>query len=368
MKYSMPSEYVINNLNISQKNFGTLSSGESAQLFTLSNAHGIKIKITNYGGIIVSLETLDKHAMPADIVLGYDNLESYENDPYYLGAIIGRYAGRIEQGLLSVDDNTYQLHINNNDNQLHGGFKALNKQLWQATTESSAQNVSLILQHTSPDGNNGFPGTVDFKVKYSLNNSNDLSVEYFANTDKTTVINLTQHSYFNLLGHQSGNIYQHQVQINADHFLPMNENIYPTGEVKAVLNSAHDFNQLTTLAKNINSDDEQVVIAKGYDNYWLTNDNAISGEEFAASAFEPSSGRKLTLYSDQPCLILYTANYIDGSQAGKENCLYQKHSAFCFEPQRLANRVTGANINNTILLPDQPFYSKTRFVFETVST
>lgn len=364
----MPTKPSNNSPNITQGDFGTLSSGESVEIFTLSNASGLKIKITNYGGIIVSIATLDKNGVSSDIVLGYDDIRSYENDPYYLGAIIGRYAGRIEQGLLSIIDKTYQLDINNNDNQLHGGFQALNKKLWQATTESTAEYVSLILQHMSPDGDNGFPGNIDFKVKYSLNNYNELSIEYFASSDKTTVINLTQHSYFNLAGHQSGDVYQHQIQMNAEHFLPMNERIYPTGEIRKVIGSAHDFRQLTALDKNINSDDEQVVIAKGYDNYWLTNEKAINGEVFAARAFEANSGRQLTLYSDQPCLILYTANYIDGSQTGKENCVYQKHSAFCFEPQRLANRITGADINNTILRPEQPFYSQTRLVFETLLT
>tara|TARA_R110000744_G_scaffold21536_1_gene55612 strand:+ start:1156 stop:2244 length:1089 start_codon:yes stop_codon:yes gene_type:complete len=360
----MPTVPHISSPNITQCDFGKLRNGEIAQLFTLKNSHGVRVKISNYGGIIVALETLDKHGNSSDIVLGYNNIESYENDPYYLGAIIGRYAGRIDQGLLSIDDKDYRLDMNNSDNQLHGGFKALNKQLWQASTEISVDNASLLLHHTSPDGDNGFPGNVDFKVKYSLNNSNELAVEYFASTDKTTIINLTQHSYFNLAGHNSGDIYQHHIQLNAEHFLPMNERIYPTGEIRAVLNSAHDFSQLTALGKNINTNDEQVRIAKGYDNYWLTNDNAISGEVFAARAFEPSSGRELTMYSDQPCLILYTANYIDGSRMGKENCVYQKHSAFCFEPQRLAKRDTGADINNTTLRPDQPFYSQTRFVFE----
>lgn len=362
----MPTKPSNSSLRITQVDFGKLSSGENAQIFTLSNSSGLQIKITNYGGIIVALETLDKNGASSDIVLGYDDITSYENDPYYFGAIIGRYAGRIAQGLLTIIDKTYQLDINNNDNQLHGGFQALNKQLWQATTESTAENVSLILQHTSPDGANGFPGNVDFKVKYSLNNVNELLIEYFASSDQTTVINLTQHSYFNLAGHQSGDVYQHQVQINAEHFLPMNERIYPTGEISKVIGSAHDFRQLTALDKNINSDDKQVVIAKGYDNYWLTNEQAISGEMFAARAFDANSGRQLTLYSDQPCLILYTANYIDGSQTGKENCVYQKHSAFCFEPQRVANRITGADINNTILKPEQPFYSQNRLVFETL--
>ena len=364
----MPNKRKNNHLNITQRMFGTLSNGESAQLFTLSNAFGLKVKITNYGGIIVAIETVDNKAISSDIVLGYDSIESYEKDPYYLGAIIGRYAGRIDQGLLSIDNQEYHLRCNNNDNQLHGGFQALNKQLWLAQSEISTDKVSLILQHCSPDGDNGFPGNVDFKVKYSLNNDNELSIEYFANTDKTTVINLTQHSYFNLAGHNAGDIYLHQVQLAADYFLPMDERIYPTGEIRNVEGGAQNFKQLTTLNESINSDDEQVVIANGYDNYWLINDNAINGDVFAARAFEPNSGRKLTMYSDQPCLVFYTANYIDGSQSGKENAIYQKHSAFCFEPQSLVNRVSGADIRNTILRPEQHFYSKTRFIFETVPT
>lgn len=359
----MSSRSIQNTLTISQSEFGRLSNGENALLFTLSNSNGTRVKISNYGGIIVSLETLDKNNRSADIVLGYDTVQDYEQDPYYLGAIIGRFAGRIDQGSLTIDDESYQLSINNTDNQLHGGFKALNKQLWQADTESSSDKISLILRHTSPDGDNGFPGNVEFKVIYSLNQQNELSVEYFASTDKSTPINLTQHSYFNLAGHSSGDIYQHQVQLNANYFLPMDERIYPTGEIRNVTKSAQDFTQPTALGKHINSDDLQVKIAKGFDNYWLNNQDAIDGDNYSAMAFEPTSGRRLTMYSDQPCLILYTANYIDGSQVGKEQCRYQKHSAFCFEPQRMANKNAGANISNTMLRPDMPFYSKTRFIF-----
>lgn len=363
---NIPSAPSSSRLGISQRSFGRLSNGEETKLFTLSNTNGVQVQISNYGGIIVSLETVDKYGQRSDIVLGYDNIASYESDPYYLGAIIGRYAGRIDQGLLTIDGKKHQLSINNNDNQLHGGFQALNKQLWHASTECSASEVSLVLQHTSPDGDNGFPGTVNFKVKYSLNNDNELSVEYFAMSDKTTIINLTQHSYFNLAGHNSGDIYQHQIQLNAEQFLPMNDNIYPTGEIRNVADSVHDFRQAAALGQHINSTDEQVMIANGYDNYWLANESAISGKTYIARAFEANSGRQLTIYSDQPCIVLYTANYIDGSQKGKENYLYQKHSAFCFEPQRLANANTAANINNTILQAKQPFYSKTRFIFETM--
>lgn len=355
----------ISHLNISQGDFGRLSNGKSAQIFTLSNANGVRVKISNYGGIIVGLETPDKYGNLSDIVLGYDDIASYENDPYYLGAIIGRFAGRIKQGQLTIEGKAHQLTLNNSTSQLHGGFHALNKQLWQARTESSCQNVNLILEHTSPDGDNGFPAEVTFKVKYQLNNNNELTVEYFASSDKTTVINLTQHSYFNLAGHNSGNIYQHQIQLKAEHFLPMSHEIYPTGEIRNVVGSAHDFSQLTPLSENINSDDEQVIIAKGFDNYWLTTADAIAGKSFAAKAFDANSGRCITLYTDQPCIVLYTANYIDGSQIGKEQVSYQQHSGFCLEPQQLANTTSGADINNTLLRPEQPFYSQTRFVFST---
>lgn len=350
-------------LSISQSDFGRLHNGKNVQLFTLSNTQGTEVKITNYGGIIVALNTLDKHGISADIVLGYDDISSYETDPYYLGAIIGRYAGRIDQGVLSINGQQYQLSINNIDNQLHGGMRALNKQLWQATTQSTTEKVSLILQHSSPDGDNGFPGNVDFKVKYSLNNNNEFCIQYYATTDKTTVINLTQHSYFNLAGHNTGEVYQHQIQINADHFLPMDKRIYPTGEIRNVHNTQHDFRQLTVINKHINSDDEQITIAKGFDNYWLSKQNAVTEAAFIAKAFEPKSGRQLTVYSDQPSLVFYTANYIDGSQIGKGDFIYQKHGAFCFEPLRLATQHSGANINNTLLQPETPFYSKTRWFF-----
>lgn len=355
-------------LQITSKDFGTLKCGQNVKLFTLENTHGVQVKITNYGGIIVALETPDKDGGLSDIVLGYDDIVGYENDPYYLGAIIGRFAGRIDQGVLVIDDKTYQLQINHHDNQLHGGLKALNKQLWQATMVSSEKSVSLILEHKSPDGDNGFPGNVNFKVKYSLSNQNELLLEYFASTDKTTIVNLTQHSYFNLAGHDTGNVFQQKIQINAGHFLPMDERIYPTGDICPVINTAHDFRQSTPIGKNILSNDEQVVIAKGFDNYWLTSPAAISGETFTAQAIEPNSGRRLTLYSDQPCLVLYTGNYLDGSQVGKSNYHYQQYGAFCLEPQQFANSNSSADISNTLLRPEKPFYSQSRYVFDVIDT
>lgn len=350
-------------LSVIQTEFGKLSSGEVAQLFTLKNSNGVIVEITNFGGIITSLNIPDKNNVNADIVLGYDNVIDYEKDPYYLGAIIGRFAGRIDQGKIAIEDRNYQLTLNNSDSQLHGGTNALNKQLWKAKTNITDAYVSLTLEYISPDGDNGFPGCITFKVIYSLNNANELSVEYFATTDKKTVINLTQHSYFNLAGHNSGTIYQHELALNADYFLPMDERIYPTGKVRSVVNSPQDFRNSVALQEHILSDDEQVLINNGFDNYWLNNSNVMTNDTYAAMAYEPLSGRRLTMYTDQPCLVFYTANYIDGSQQGKEDCRYQKHSAFCLEPQQFANKANGASISNTILTPNRPFYSKTVIAF-----
>lgn len=350
--------------NISQQSFGQLTSGEQAQLFSLSNQLGTCIKITNYGGIISSIITKDRSGDLADIVLGYDNVTQYEQDTYYLGAIIGRYAGRIDQGKFAIAGENFQLALNSPDSQLHGGKKALNKQLWHAQTIEAKESVSLELTYNSPDGEEGFPGDVSFKVLYSLTAKNELLVEYFASTNKTTIVNLTQHSYFNLAGHNSGDILNHQVTINADYFLPMNERIYPTGELKHVTDTAHDFTSPRTIGDEVNGQDEQIKIGLGYDNYWLINHDARAFDNFTAQVCEPDSGRKVTLYSDQPCMILYTANYIDGSHVGKENCRYQARDALCIEPQRAYDRNNLSSIKTCLLTPERPFYSKSCYVFD----
>jgi aldose 1-epimerase len=354
---------------ISTSDFGKLSSSESTQLFTLQNKMGTQVSLTNFGGIITSIKTQDNRGIFADIVLGYDNIASYEQDPYYLGAIIGRYAGRIDQGTFSIADEEFQLTLNAPDSQLHGGKKALNKQLWQANTFQNDNSASVALTYTSPDGEEGFPGTVTFKVIYTLDDDNQFTLEYFASTDKTTIVNLTQHSYFNLAGHDSGNILDHQVYINADRFLPMCERVYPTGEQHPVAGTAHDFTNpkdLRTLGDEINGDNLQVKIGLGYDNYWLLNEECLAGEILAAKAFEKLSGRCISIYSDQPSLILYTANYIDGSQIGKDDYCYQPRAALCLETQRANSLQKGCSLDNVLLTPENDFYSKTRWVFSCV--
>ncbi|XPF96202.1 aldose epimerase family protein [Colwellia sp. RE-S-Sl-9] len=366
----------LNTLAITKSSFGLLSSGEEAHLFSLTNNKNTQICITNYGGAIVSINTPGNKGDLADIVLGYDSIEGYENDSDYLGAIVGRYAGRIKEGIVTLDEQIMTLSLNHENSQLHGGKQGLNKQLWQAEIETSPEQVSLTLKHTSPDGHNGFTGKVQFCVKYTLNNNNELTVEYFAHTNKTTIINLTQHSYFNLAGHDQGSILNHQVQLNADYFLPMNNQAYPTGEKLKVKNTPHDFTALTSLSSVIDVSNEQIKIAKGYDNYWLVNasDTIQTLDDYAAKIVEPMSGRKLTLYTDQPSVILYTGNYLnmglDGSQQGKKGNVYQAQHGLCIEPQcAFDHSISNASykpFSSCILKPEQPFYSKSIYVFDVI--
>mgnify|MGYP003863999085 CR=1 FL=1 len=354
---------------VTSVDFGKLSNGEPTQLFTLKNKIGMTVSVTNFGGIITSINTQDNQGVYADIVLGYDDIQRYEHVPYYLGAIIGRYAGRIDQGTFSINDEEFQLTLNAPDSQLHGGKKALNKQLWQATTVEDVNSSSVILTYTSPDGEEGFPGIVDFKVIYQLDDDNQFTLEYFASTNKPTIVNLTQHSYFNLAAHDSGNILAHQVYINADAFLPMSERVYPTGEQRSVVGTPHDFTnktELRVLGDEINGGDPQVKIGLGYDNYWLLNEESLTGEVLAAQAIDKQSGRCISIYSDQPSLILYTANYIDGSQIGKDDCCYQPRAALCLETQRANSVQHGCSVDNVLLTPEESFYSKTRWVFSCI--
>jgi aldose 1-epimerase len=360
-------------ISIKKERFGTLNSGELADLYTLTNTQNLAIKITNYGGIITAIEMPDNNGKVADIVLGYDNIAEYEADTEYVGAIVGRYAGRIKDGQITIKGKTIQLPLNSNQSQLHGGINALNKQLWHATTESSDDDVSLILHHHSPDNTNGFPGNVEFCVKYTLKNTNEFTVEFFARTDKSTAINLTQHSYFNLAGHDAGSIFDHKIALNSDNFLPMNNNAYPTGEVRSVNNTPHDFSKLVSLNQNIDQEDSQIKIGRGYDNYWLLNANGSSAnlsQDCSAEVVEPKSGRRLRLYTDQPSIILYTGNHLDGAQVGKNNTTYQAQYGLCLEPQRAFDKNMMQDnykpFSTVLLEPEQPFYSKNVYAFDCI--
>lgn len=349
---------------ILKKPFGKLSNGEPVALYQLTNLHGNQISITNFGAIITQILFPDASGSKKDIVLGYDNIAGYEDDNCYFGAIIGRYAGRLRGGKITIDNVEYQLPLNTPDSQLHGGPKGLNKQLWQASTSSDDRSATLTLTYLSKDGDQGFPGNVEFVVTYTFNDDNELILDYFAATDKPTIVNLTQHSYFNLAGHQSGDIKRHKLSLNADAFLPMDDNIYPNGDITPVNGLPQDFRSKKYIGDHLYSNDKQVKLANGFDNYWLLNDNARKHMSFAAQVFDKDSKIRLTLYTDQPAMVLYTGNYLDGSRIGKSGQCYQQHAGFCLEPVRAVSKDYINDLTPVMLYPEQPFSSRSRYIFD----
>lgn len=336
---------------------------EKIQLFTLKNNNNTSVKLTNYGGIITAIECVDKNGKLDDIVLGYDSLEQYVGKTPYFGAIIGRYANRIAGGKFSIDDNEYQLATNNGTNALHGGLKGFDKQIWQAESFENEEKVGVKLSRTSPDGEEGFPGSLNIEVTYTLYNNDELHIDFNALTDKPTVINLCNHSYFNLKGADSGSITDHILQINAEQFTPLDKASVPTGELRSVENTPFDFRQAKPIGKNINaSENKQIKIGNGYDHNFVLN-KKVNELTLAATVYEPTTGRVLEVLTTEPGVQLYTANYLDGEFKGKKGHVYQSRDAFCLETQHFPNSPNQADFPSTILHPKEQFTSKTIFRF-----
>lgn len=310
--------------------FGTTPKGEEVNQYTLTNANGIEMKVINYGGIITSLKTPDRNGNLGDIVLGYDDLQSYlELNPYF-GAIVGRYGNRIAKGKFSLDDEEYSLAINNIGNHLHGGLVGFDKVLWDINSYESDKGVGLKLSYTSEDMEEGYPGNLDVVVNYFLSNDDQLEIEYEAHTDKKTVVNLTQHSYFNLKG--AGNILDHSLELNASRYVPVDSTLIPTGELQLVKGSPFDFKTEKVIGVDIDSEHEQIVIGGGFDHCWVI-DSSKEGLNHAASAYEPSTGRGMDVYTTEPGIQFYSGNFLDGQAIGKGGLAYTKRSGFCLETQ-----------------------------------
>jgi len=317
-------------MNICQENFS--KTNENIKLFTLQNDNKVEIKISNYGGIINSWLIPNKIGTLTDIVLGFNSYEEYRAENYlnncpYFGAIIGRFANRIEKGRFSVDAKEYQVAINNGENHLHGGLEGFDKKIWAATTKISENEACLTLKYLSPDGEENYPGNLMVTVDYILNNDNELKVKYTATSDKETVLNLTQHSYFNLKGEGSGNVLEHLVEINAKTYTKPDEFLIPTGEVVSIQNTALDFQKQTKIAKNIDA-----VEGNGYDhNYVLNPSNKKLN--FAAKVSEPESRIELEVYTTKPGIQFYTGNFLDSTLVGKSGKAYEPRAGFCLETQ-----------------------------------
>ena len=349
------------NPKMQKQSFGKTEDGQQTDLYILTNKSGMEAAITNYGGTVVSLKVPDRNGKIEDVVLGYDKLEDYEAGKAYFGAIVGRYANRIAHAKFMLDAITYTLPKNDGDNHLHGPF---NKRVWNAKDVSSSAGQALELTYVSKDGEDGFPGNLSVKVVYTLTDQNELKIEYSATTDKDTVLNLTNHCYFNLAGQGNGDILQQQLMIRADRFTPVDATLIPTGELRSVKGTPFDFLASTVIGARIDEDDQQLKLGRGYDHNWVLN-NATAGSLFvAAQAYDPHSGRVLEVSTTEPGLQLYTGNFLDGIR-GKGGKVYNRRYAFCLETQHFPDSPNHPQFPSTVLKPGQHFRSTTVYKFST---
>lgn len=349
---------------ISKAPFGKTKDGESVDLYTLRNRNGMETKITNYGGIVVSLTAPDASKKFADVVLGYNDLDSYMNPPFpYFGAIIGRYGNRIAKGRFTLNGHEYKLAVNNGENHLHGGLKGFDRVVWTAQETKSAAGPALSLTYVSKDGEEGYPGNLRVTVVYTLTNNNELKIDYTASTDNDTVINLTHHSYFNLAGEGNGDILNHLVMLKASQFVPTDAGSIPTGELKNVAGTPFDFRSGgDSIGKRINQDDQQLKFGNGYDHTWVIDGKA--GElRMAAAVYEPTTGRGMQVWTTEPGVQFYTGNFLDGSRPGKSGKPYPRRSGFCLETQHYPDSPNRPNFPTTTLRKGATYHSTTIYRF-----
>jgi aldose 1-epimerase len=349
-------------MNVDKQAFGQTADGIPVDLYTLSNDNGMTCAITNYGGIIVSLLVPDRDGNLADVVLGFDTLEEYLDHNPFFGCIVGRYGNRIAQARFTLDGVEYTLAQNDGRNSLHGGAKGFDKVVWDAQAVQGEGTVGLKLTHTSPDGDEGYPGNLAMTVLYTLTNKNKLKIDYTATTDKTTVVNLTNHSYFNLAGAGAGTILDHELMINADRFTPVDDTLIPIGELRPVEGTPLDFRQSTAIGARIEQDDEQLRLGGGYDHNWVVNGEAGT-KRLAARAYEPTSGRVLEVYTTEPGIQFYCGNFLPKSMPGKGGQTYVWRGGFCLETQHYPDSPNQPSFPSTTLKPGETYSTTTVLKF-----
>jgi aldose 1-epimerase len=342
--------------------FEDIIDGKETGLYKLSNDNGMEVYVTNYGAVIAAILHPGKDGVKEDITLGYDNLQSYTEpgDPSF-GTVPGRYANRIDGGRFELDGNTYELPINEtgNQNTLHGGTKGFSEYVYDV---SEVTDNSIAMSMVSPDGDMGFPGNLTLNVTYILTEEDEIEVVYTATTDAPTVLNVTQHAYFNLHGEGKGTILDHVLMINADHYTPITERVIPTGEIAPVENTPMDFTTPTVIGERIDDDFEQLVFGNGYDHNWVLNKE--EGElSLAATVYVEENGRQLEVFTTEPGVQLYCGNFLDGSQTGKSNLPYVRRSGFCLETQHFPDSPNQPDFPSTVLRPGEEYYQKTVFKF-----
>ena len=345
---------------ITSKPYGKTSSGTPLTLYTLTNSHGVEASITNYGGIVVSLKTPDSTGKMGDVVLGFDSVDPYLGTHPNFGVLVGRYGNRIGKAKFSIDGKEYTLAKNNGENSLHGGVQNFGKQVWTAKEVKRSDGPALELTYVSKDGEEGFPGTLTATVVYTLTNANELKIEYKATTDKTTVVNLTNHTYFNLAG--GGDILNHQLMLAADKFTPVDAGLIPTGELKAVDGTPFDFRKATAIGARINAADEQIKVGGGYDHNFVLNGKAGT-MRLVARVSEPTSGRWMEVHTTEPGVQFYTGNFLDGTIKGKGGQTYVRRSGFCLETQHFPDSPNKPAFPTTLLKPGATYQTATVYKF-----
>lgn len=346
---------------IEQKSFGKLADGREAHLFTLTNKLGNYVKVSSFGAVVVSLYMKDRNGNLSDIVLGYDSLEGYVNDTKYQGATVGRYANRIAKGKFILEGKEYNLAINNGENHLHGGIIGFNKVLWDFITTENSDGPSVTFTYVSPDGEESYPGTLTLSVTYTLTEANELKIDYKGETDRTTVLGPTHHSYFNLSGNPDELILDHELMINADSFTPADKNAIPTGEFYKVENTPLDFRKPTKVGLRINDNYEQLLFGNGYDHNWVLN-NYNKLVHHAATLYDPKSGRVMEVFTDQPGMQIYTGNYLEGT-SGKNGVQYKNRCAICLETQLYPDSPNKPEFPSPVLKPGETYTQTTIYRF-----
>jgi len=345
-------------MSITRESWGTTKAGEAVDLYTLENANGMKVKIATYGGIVTELHVSDRDGNPADVVCGFETLAEYEAGHPYFGALIGRYGNRIAKGRFTLDGKEYTLATNNGENHLHGGNVGFDKKVWKAEPVETDNSVGVKLTYVSPDGEEGYPGTLTSTVVYELTADNELKIDYKATTDAPTIVNLTHHGYFNLGGHDSGDILGHVMMIAADRYTPVDEGLIPTGELAPVAGTVMDFTKPTAIGARIKD-----IAGGGYDHNYVLNsqDGSLA---LAARVSDPKTGRVMEVYTTEPGIQFYTGNFLDGSNKGK-GAVYNKHAAFCLETQHYPDSPNKPDWPSVVLRPGQTYRHTTVYRFTT---
>jgi aldose 1-epimerase len=356
---SEESERESSSQGISVAPFGELKDGTPVSLYTMTNRNGATMKVMNYGGIIVSLEVPDRDGEVIDVVLGYDSLAAYEKQNPFFGSLVGRYGNRIAGGKFSLDGHQYTLATNNNGNHLHGGNNGFDKAVWDVKEIPSEDGVALQLTYLSKDMEEGYPGNLDVTVEYTLTNDNTVKFDYKATTDKKTVVNLTQHTYFNLNGGQA-DILSHELVLHADRFLPVDEGLIPTGELQPVAGTPFDFTKPVKIGERIEADHQQIQYGRGYDHCWVINGDGL---KLTAEVYDPMSGIEMTVHTTEPGVQFYTGNFLDGSLTGKKNVVYNQRTGFCLETQHFPDSPNQSEFPSVVLSPGETYSTLTTYKF-----